>query len=145
MQWLDDLKEKLVPEVRVKKVGVRDIQRNIRAIEDRTKLIHDEIDKVTNQMSQIDQNDAKSRDKYLQLESELAAQNGILTTLQTELKSEYEILKKYRDSRFTIQPERGLIIGGILFLGTFMIALERENPKALKLAQFLLRLFPLHL
>lgn len=67
------------------------------------------------------------------------------TCLQEEMEKEYTILKKFKDSRFYIAPKDAIIIGCISGVAIFMIALERENPKALKLASFLLKLFPLHL
>lgn len=63
--------------------------------------------------------------------------------LSAELMKEYEILKKYKESRFSIKPEVAitlLIVGGIAF---FAICLEQENPKAMKIASFVLKLFKL--
>lgn len=58
-----------------------------------------------------------------------------------ELMKEYELLKKYRDSRFGIEPKALatlIVIGGIAF---FAICLDQESPKAIKLAQFVCKLF----
>lgn len=62
-------------------------------------------------------------------------------TLSNELMKEYEILRKYKDSRFYVDPKvlaTLLVIGGIAF---FAICLDQENPKAIKIAQFITRLF----
>lgn len=146
MQLLERFKERFGQEpVKVKKVRARDIQKNLRAIQDRIDALHGIIDDTTREMNAIDRNTESGQAKYLRMSDELKMLNETMSALQDEMKSEYDALKKYRDSRFSIQPERAVIIGGIMFLGTFMIALERENPKALKLATFLLKLFPLHL
>ena len=150
MEWLENLKEKLGDEgkqaqVKVKKVRRKDIQRNLRAIQDRMNLVHKDIDCVMKTMAGIDRTTEDGNQMYLTLEADLKVKNELYSTLQSEMKSEYDALKKHNDSRFTIQPEKGLMIGGVLFIGVFALALERENPKALKLAQFLLKLFPLHL
>ena len=67
------------------------------------------------------------------------------TCLQEQLEKEYVILKKYKETRMGIAPKDALVILMLGGVGFFMIALERENPKAIKLAEFVLRLFPLHL
>ena len=61
--------------------------------------------------------------------------------LSSELMKEYEILKKYKDSRFFIEPKVILtlaVIGGLAF---FAICLDQENPKALRISQFIIKLF----
>lgn len=61
--------------------------------------------------------------------------------LSAELMKEYEILKKYKDSRFFIEPKviaTLVVIGGLAF---FAICLDQENPKAIKIAQFITKLF----
>lgn len=61
--------------------------------------------------------------------------------LSKELEKEYEILKKYKDSRFIIEPKiivTLIVIGGIAF---FAICLDQESPKAIKIAQFVVKLF----
>ncbi len=62
-------------------------------------------------------------------------------TLSNELMKEYEILRKYKDSRFYVDPKvlaTLLVVGGIAF---FAICLDQENPKAIKIAQFITKLF----
>ena len=63
--------------------------------------------------------------------------------LQEELDREYVILKKFNESRYVIHPKDAIIIGGVLVGALFFIALDRENPKAIKVASFLLKLFPM--
>ena len=61
--------------------------------------------------------------------------------LQTELQKEYEILKKFKDGRFAVPPQ---VIATLCVVGTiafFAICLDQESPKALKLAQFVLKIF----
>lgn len=61
--------------------------------------------------------------------------------LSNELMREYEILKKYKDSRFYVEPKviaTLVVIGGLAF---FAICLDQENPKAIKIAQFITKLF----
>ena len=61
--------------------------------------------------------------------------------LSAELLKEYEILKAYKASRFYIEPKviaTLVVIGGIAF---FAICLDQENPKAIKIAQFVTKLF----
>ena len=147
MEWLENLKEKFgTEEVKVKKVRPRDIQKNLREIQDRMNILHKDIDRINAEMARIDRNASDNHEQlYVLLQDELRTKNEIYSTYQTEMKNEYDMLKKYRESRFSIAPEKGLMIGGVLFVGVFALALERENPKALKLAQFLLKLFPMHL
>ena len=62
-------------------------------------------------------------------------------TLTNELMKEYELMRKYKDSRFYIDPKVAatlLVVGGIAF---FAICLDQENPKAIKIAQFITKLF----
>lgn len=61
--------------------------------------------------------------------------------LTQELMSEYDLMRKYKDSRFYVDPKVALpllVIGGIAF---FAICLDQENPKAIKIAQFITKLF----
>lgn len=133
--------------VKEKKITAGDIQRNIRQIRARMNYANNEIEKKIKEIEKLEKAESAGEDidveemkeKQLQL-SEL---NELYSVLQKEMKEELEILRKYKDSKFYIQPKDAVIIGGVAFIAVFMIALERENPKALKLATFLLKLFPI--
>ena len=129
--------------VRKVKVKAKDIENNVLRIQKRIEWTHDEIDKITSKMAAIDRD--TEEEEYKVLETKMKELNEMLGTLQKELEQEYTILKKYKDSRFAIAPKDAIIIGGVFFMGVFCFALERENPKALKLANFLLKIFPLHI
>lgn len=131
--------------VRKVKITAKDIQENIVKIQTRINWVHDDIEKITSEMSNVDTATESGKNKYSELQTALKEKNELYSVLQTEMEQEYVTLKKFRESRYTVAPKDAIIIGGLLFFGTFMVALERENPKALKLATFLLKLFPLHL
>ena len=60
--------------------------------------------------------------------------------LRAEIKNEYDILKKYREGLLGASPEVKwtlIVVGGIAF---FAICLDQESPKAIKIAQFVLRI-----
>lgn len=63
--------------------------------------------------------------------------------LQCELKTEYELLKKLKESKHSVPPQITAtlcVVGAIAF---FAVCLDQESPKALKLAQFVVKLFKL--
>lgn len=61
--------------------------------------------------------------------------------LSGELKEAYEILKKYKESRFFIEPKTIAILAVIGLIGFFAICLSQEDPSAIKIAQFVIKLF----
>lgn len=132
-------------EVKKVKVTVRDIQRNILKIQQTMNWVQSDIKDITNQMAENDRADDGKKLEYAALVENLKEKNELYSVLQKEMEQEYTTLKKMKDSRFMMQPKDGLIIGGLIFLGTFAIALERENPKALKLFSFIMKLMPLHI
>lgn len=60
--------------------------------------------------------------------------------LQNEINKEYDIYKKWKDSRRVSGEVKAtlVVVGAIAF---FAICLDQESPKALKLAQFIIKLF----
>lgn len=132
-------------EVRPVKVHAKDIEENIARIQKRVVWVHKQIDEITTKMEGVNRDTEEGKEKYAELEKELKDQNELLGVLQKEEEQEYVTLKKFRESRHVIAPKDAIIIGGLVFLGTFAFALERENPKALKICSILLKIFPLHL
>lgn len=63
--------------------------------------------------------------------------------LSNELKELYEIKRKHKDSRFYVEPKVIAILGVIGVIGFFAICLSQEDPSAIKIAQFILKLFRL--
>ena len=132
--------------VKRKKVRASDIQENILRIKENMNWLNDEINRKIDAIKAIeDKNSGYGREEYTQKMSELAELRDAYGGLQEELEKEYTILKKYKDSKFYIQPKDLITIVGVSGLAVFMIALERENPKATKLASFILKLFPMKL
>ena len=62
--------------------------------------------------------------------------------LSKELEHEYVILKKYKDSRFYIEPKQWVLIGGGVVVTVFFIALEREVPSVTKFVNLLFKIMP---
>jgi len=62
--------------------------------------------------------------------------------LAKELEHEYVILKKYKDSRFYIEPKQWLLIGGGVMVTVFFVALEREVPSVTKFTNLLFKIMP---
>ena len=129
------------------KVTPRRLQMNISAIDERMKKLNNEINETTKCLDTAskDVDPETGESQYSILKKHLDEQNELYKVMQDELRQEYDTLKKLRESRFYIAPKDGIMIAGVVFMGTFMIALERENPKALKLATFLLKIFPMKL
>lgn len=133
-------------EVRKVKVTKRDLQINALKIQEAMTKVQKDINGLTVKMDAIDKESESGREKYIQLQDELRAKHELYSVLQKEMEQEYANIKKLNDGKFMMAPKDALMIGGLIFVGTFAIALERENPKALKLAGFLLKtLFPLHI
>jgi len=80
-----------------------------------------------------------------EMKKDLADMHDVYSTLQEEMKLEYENIKKVKDGKFIMAPKDGILIGSMVLVGVFVFSLERENPKAVKIAEFILRLFPMHL
>lgn len=63
-------------------------------------------------------------------------------TLSEALEHEYVVLKKFKDSRFIIQPKDALTIGAFAVTIIFFTCLEREVPAATKFAGLVLKMVP---
>jgi len=63
--------------------------------------------------------------------------------LQCELKTEYELLKKLKESKHSVPPQITATLCVVGTIAFFAICLDQESPKALKLAQFVVKLFKL--
>ena len=132
-------------EIKKKKVSQQDIQNNIVKIQRYMESIQSGTQKIVEEMEQVDTSTDVGKEKYDRLVTELKTKNELYSNLQKEQEQEYTTLKKMKDSRFGMQPKEAFVVGGLIFLGTFAIALERENPKALKLVSFILKLMPMHI
>ena len=136
-----------VEKVKKLKVTAKDIQRHIQWIDHEMQECEKDRQRYREIMSELKTFDAEDdEDRYSKLIQESRAledSNSRYTELQEQKEKEYAILKKYKDSKFYIPPKDLLTIGGIFALSMYMITLERENPKSLKLASFVLKLFPL--
>lgn len=148
MSWFETKKKELTKvKVKKRKVTVKDIQIHIKWLDEEMSKVQEErrrYREIMKQMTELDPiADKKEYDK-LELEARLYADaDDRYTQLQEQKEKEYTILKKYKDSRFYIQPKDLAIILGVSALSVFMISLERENPKSLKLASYVLKLFPI--
>jgi len=148
MSWFETKKKELTKvKVKKRKVTVKDIQIHIKWLDEEMSKVQEErrrYREIMKQMTELDPiADKKEYDK-LELEARLYADaDDRYTQLQEQKEKEYTILKKYKDSRFYIQPKDLAIILGVSALSIFMISLERENPKSLKLASYVLKLFPI--
>ena len=133
-------------ECKKKKISAKEIQENILAIDEKLKAIQLERNSIMDRMVEVQAEITEygASEEYAELQNRLKNANELYGILQKEMEQEYTTLKKYRDSRFQIPVDKAIMLGGVLFIGTFALALERENPKALKLATFLLKLFPMH-
>lgn len=132
-------------EVRKVRVTVKDLEKNVIKIQDAINANQAEIDSLNEELKKCDRSDASGEEKYKKLQAEIKSRHELYSILQKEMELEYNNIKKQKDCRFIMSPKDALVIGGAIFIGTFMIALERENPKAIKLCEFIMRLFPMHL
>ena len=64
-------------------------------------------------------------------------------TLSDELQKAYEIMKKYKESKFYIEPKVMATLVVVGAIGFFAICLSQEDPTAIKIAQFISKLFRL--
>lgn len=148
MSWFENKKKELTKvKVKKRKVTVKDIQIHIKWLDDEMSKVQEERRRyrdIMKQMTELDPIANKKEYDKLELEARLYADaDERYTQLQEQKEKEYTILKKYKDSRFYIQPKDLAIILGVSALSVFMISLERENPKSLKLASYVLKLFPI--
>ena len=148
MKLLERLKQKWKEwfgkgDVKKVKVTPKILRDNIAAINEKERAVKAEIDEVLAKKAKIDQSTEEGLREYDFCQNRLKELTELYSTFQKEKEEEYTILKKHRDSGIFNQAKEGVMIGGVIFLGVFMVALERENPKALKLATFLLKLFPM--
>jgi len=127
---------------RRKKVTAKDIQENITRIKENTEWVNSEINKTIKQMSEVDRDTNEGLMKYNRLKVHLAELQQTYDTLQNQWKAQLDVLKKYKDSKFYIPPKDLLTIASVGGLAFFGISLDHENPKAMKLAQFVMKLFP---
>lgn len=127
------------------KVTPKDIQENILKIQTTMKYIEEETEKTVNELKTVNKETEDGRNRYDRLHSDLQEMNELYKALQEMEERQYGILKKYRDSRFYIQPKDLMTIGGLTFLAVIVIALDRESPKITKLTSFILKLLPLHI
>lgn len=148
MSWFENKKKELTKvKVKKRKVTVKDIQIHIKWLDEEMSKVQEErrrYREIMKQMTELDPIANKKEYDKLELEARLYADaDERYTQLQEQKEKEYTILKKYKDSRFYIQPKDLAIILGVSALSVFMISLERENPKSLKLASYVLKLFPI--
>ena len=127
------------------KVTPKDIQENILKIQATMRYVEEETEKTVNELKTVNKETETGREKYDQLQKDLQGMNELYKALQEMEEKQYGILKKYKDSKFYIQPKDWLTIGGLTFLAVIVIALDRESPKITKLASFILKLLPLHI
>lgn len=138
-----------VKQIKTKKVKVKagDIQAHIKWIDEQMDEVQKErirYREILKEMMHLDK--STNEKKYLELYDEAKLYEDAdarYTMLQEQKEKEYGILKKYKDSKFFIPPKDLAVITGVFLLSLFMISLERENPKSLKLASFVLKLFPI--
>ena len=148
MSWFETKKKELTKvKVKKRKVTVKDIQIHIKWLDEEMSKVQEERRRyrdIMKRMTELDPIADKKEYDQLELEARLYADaDERYTLLQEQKEKEYTILKKYKDSRFYIQPKDLAIILGVSALSVFMISLERENPKSLKLASYVLKLFPI--
>ena len=133
--------------VRVKKIKItaKEIKTHIEWLDGEIRKCQKDRERyreLRKQMLELDPDD----ESYSALEREAEAYADAderYSKLQEQREKEFTILKKYKDSKFYVAPKDLMVIFGVGCLSFFMIALERENPKALKLASFVLKLFPI--
>lgn len=130
---------------KAKKVNRKDIQENILKIQETMQYVEDEMKKTVEKLKEVDRNTESGREKYNLMQSDLQDMNEMYKSLQEMEAKHYDILKKYKDSKFYIQPKDWLTIGGLTVLAVIVIALDRESPKITKLMSFILKLLPLHI
>ena len=131
--------------VKTKKVTAKDIQGNLLRIKDGMNYINGEINATIDRMKAIDRTTESGRNEYAEYMVDLQQMKDIYTGLQEEMEKEYTILKKYKDSRFYVTPEKLITIAVLTGLSVFIIALDRESPKASKLVSMIVKPLPMRL
>ena len=66
-----------------------------------------------------------------------------LSRLRDGLRDAYDVLDRYKKTKFWIAPKDWLICGGTFVTVLFVICLSRENPEIVRLSQWILKLFPI--
>ena len=102
--------KKTKTQVKKKKVTAKELQNNIRRIQDALSRMKE------------------GTDEY--------------ERLSRELEHEYVILRKYKDSKFYIEPKQYLLIGGGIIVTVFFVCLEREVPSVTKFCNMLFKIMP---
>lgn len=144
MEFLKKKNEETIEKVKVKKITAKDLQAHIRWIDDEMTKCQKDRERYREILSELRVLN-KETTAYAELyeEAQLYADaDERYSQLQEQKQKEYEVLQKYKNLRLPISIKDLLIICGVTFGAVFAISLERENPKALKLATFLLKLFP---
>lgn len=140
-------KNAVVPKTKVKKVRItaNTIKAHIAWIDEEMQKVQKERERyseIQKELNVMDPDDKRYSELKKEAEMYVDADDRY-SKLQEQKEKEYVILKKHKDSKFYIQPKDLMIIFGVGALSFYMISLERENPKALKLASFVLKLFPI--
>jgi hypothetical protein len=125
-----------------KKITSKDIQDNLVRIDGSCKWINSEIDRIIDKIKTLDRTTDEGEAEYRKLRADLDDMHEVYKTMQEQYKAQLEVLKKYKDSRFYIPPKDLITIFVISGLAFFGISLDREDPKAVKLSSFVLKLFP---
>lgn len=128
--------------VKKRRVSARELQANISKIMKIKEWILADNEKTIAEIKELDMTTDEGKSKYLELKAHLDEHMELYSTAQQELDAEYVTLKKYRDSKLTIPPDKLLTTICLSGLTLFALALDRESPKAVKLASFVMKIFP---
>ena len=135
--------------VKIKKITAKDLQAHIYWLDQEMIKVQAErnrLREIREELANMKPDTEEDDQRYSELLNEAKLYEDAdakYTLLQEQKEKEYTILKKYKDSKFYIPPKDLAIIAGVSAIAVFMISLERENPKSLKLASFVLKLFPI--
>ena len=132
-------------EVRPVKVTVKDLEASACKMQTAMNALQIEIESVVKSMNSTDRSTDSGMAKYARLKKDLDEKHEMVKILQEEMDKQYANIKKMKESRRLITTKEAMTICGMTLVGGFMIALERENPRAIKLAEFIMRLFPMHM
>ena len=131
-------------EIKKVRVTVRELEQNSMKIQEAIVTTQNEIAKLQRDINETNTADDEGKKRKKELQEDLKTAHDMLGILQGELQKQEEIIKKHRESRHVIAPKDALSIGGMIIVGIFVIGLERENPRFIKLSEFILKLFPMH-